>query len=120
MMIATGRNMMQVNRAAVEHARQQVYEGRYRISSNWRESQPSAAKAQSYLQLHGPEQYRQWYLAIDSSSGAEQYVLPTGDFDTVHRSALMLAKDRAVQAGNTELEAAIEEILFLFDKLTAC
>lgn len=108
---------MQINRAAVEHARQQVFEGRYRISSNWRESQPSAAKAQSYLQQHGTEQYQQWYLAID---GANQYVLPTGDFDAVHRSALMVAKEQALQAGNGELEAAIDDILFLFDRLTAC
>jgi hypothetical protein len=108
---------MQINHVAVEHARQQVYEGNYRISSNWRESQPSPAKAQSYLQQHGSEQYQQWYLAID---GADQYVLPTGDFDAVHRSALMVAKDRAVQTGNTELEAAIDDILFLFDRLTAC
>ncbi len=108
---------MQINHVAVDHARQQVYEGHYRISSNWRESQPSASKAQSYLEQHGTEQYQRWYLAID---GADQYVLPTGDFDAVHRSALMVAKDRAVQAGNTELEAAIDDILFLFDRLTAC
>jgi hypothetical protein len=111
---------MQINRAAVDFARQQVYEGNYRISSNWREARPSVARADSFLQAHGPEQYRQWHLAIDSSSGADQYVLPTGDFEDVHRSALMLAKDQAVRSGNAELEAAVDDILFLFDRLTAC
>jgi hypothetical protein len=112
---------IQVNQEAVEKAKQLIDEGKFRINTPWRDVQPSPIALNRYLSQHGENAYSQWFLAIDPDAAeAERYTLPFGDFNSVHRSGVMAAKQRAEQHHAPDVEAAADELLDLFDRLNAC
>lgn len=114
---------MKVNREAVEKAKQLIDEGKFRVSTPWRDAQPSTTAQDRYINTNGWQAFGQWYLALDSDAhetSKERYQFPFGDFNTVHRTGVIAAKQRAAQNQDTELEAAADEILDLFDRLNAC
>lgn len=112
---------MKVNQEALEKAKQLIDEGKFRINTPWRDVQPSPTALNKYLSQHGPDAYRQWFLAIDPDAPeSERYMLPFGDFNSVHRSGVVAAKQRAEQQHAPDVEAAADEILDLFDRLNAC
>lgn len=114
---------MKVNREAVEKAKRLIDEGKFRISTPWRDAQPSITAEDRYIDNHGLAAFGQWYLALDPNvkvDTKERYKFPFGDFNAVHRTGVIAAKQRAAQNHDAELEAAADEILDLFDRLNAC
>jgi len=114
---------MQMNPVGIAHAKSLIDQGQYRINTPWRDVQPSNAAARKFLEQHGAADYATWYLAIDPAqpeNSAERYLLPYGDFKSIHRSGIVVARDRADREGATEVRQAVEDILDLFDRLTAC
>lgn len=109
---------MKLNSAAVELARALIDDGQFRISTPWRQVQPSAESAAIHREAFGAEDTARWYLAVDPDSGETR--LPIGDFKAVHRSGLVAALDEARLHGWAEIAEAADDILFLFDRLTAC
>lgn len=114
---------MQVNYEAIENAKRLIDEGKFRINTPWREVQPSEVAQNRYLDQHGWDAYSQWFLAVDTSApqdSKDRYKFPVGDFNAVHRSGLVAAKQRAAQNQDADLEAAADELLDIFDRLNAC
>jgi hypothetical protein len=114
---------MKLNPVAVEKAKQLLDDGKFRISTPWREVRPSSEVEDRYLNQHGTQEYAEWYLAIDPAAPAgsrARYQYPIGDFNAVHRSGLVAAKELAAKYQQQEIEAAADDLLFLFDRLTAC
>jgi hypothetical protein len=114
---------MKVNREAVEKAKQLIDEGKFRVSTPWRDAQPSTTAQDRYINANGWQAFGQWYLALDPNAhetSKERYLFLFGDFNAVHRTGVIAAKQRAAQNQDVELEAAADEILDLFDRLNAC
>lgn len=114
---------MQLNPTALEHAKHLIDEGMFRINTPWREAQPSPTAEDRYLANNGADAYASWYLAINPQApegSKERYLFPLGDFKSVHRSGIMAAKNSAEKAHQTDVAAAADEILDLFDRLNAC
>ena len=112
---------MQVHQEAVERAKQLIDEGKFRINTPWRDVQPTPTAVNRSLDQHGLSEFSQWFLAVDPDAAeAERYKLPFGDFNSVHRSGVAAAKQRAAENQAPDVEAAADEILDLFDRLNAC
>jgi hypothetical protein len=75
----------------------------------WSEHQPSAAQENDYIEAHGLEAYGRWHLAVDDEIGGHakgRYKFPFGDFENVHRCAVLAAESRAGQRKYTDVELA--------------
>ena len=114
---------LQLNQVAFKNAEALIEEGKYRINTVWREAQPSDNEASQYFEKVGADDYAKWFLAVDTNApeGAkDRYKLPVGDFKSVHRSGLLAAKDRAEQNKAGDVSEAVDELIFLFDRISAC
>jgi hypothetical protein len=109
---------MKLNPSAVELARELLDDGQFRISTPWSKVQPSAESAAIHREAAGAESAARWYLAVDPDTGEMR--LPIGDFKALHRSGLVAALDEARLHGWADIAEAADDILFLFDRLTAC
>lgn len=107
------------NKAAFEQAKSLITEAKVVRDSDWSEAQPSADDENSYLENHSWQDYGRWFLEEDTDENQNtkgRYGFPYGDFDSVHRSALIAAKQRAGQYHHDELEKAIDHLIILIDK----
>lgn len=107
------------NKAAFEHAKSLITEAKVVRDSDWSEAQPSADDENAYLENHSWQDYGRWFLEEDTDENQNtkgRYGFPYGDFDSVHRSALIAAKQRAGQYHHDELEKAIDHLIILIDK----
>ncbi|HEX3049145.1 MAG TPA: hypothetical protein VHP83_00710 [Aggregatilineaceae bacterium] len=110
---------IQLNKKAVEHAKQLIKTGKYVADTDWSEDQPSAQEANNYLDKHGWGEYGKWFLAVDldeEDDTKEHHKFPYGDFNKVHRKGLIAAKQRAAQNDYTEIEKAADELLEMIDR----
>lgn len=113
---------LELNAAGAAFAEKMIEDGHYRINTMWREAQPSA-RAQADLLARGWDEAARWYLAIDPAApegSPSRLQYPLGDFKSVHRSGLIAARDAAQKQGDTTIADAAEELLFLFDRISAC
>ena len=113
---------LELNAAGVVFAEKMIEDGNYRINTMWRESQPSE-RAQADLLARGWDEASKWYLAMDPDTpeGSPQRLrYPVGDFKNIHRSGLIAARDAARKQGDDTIGDAAEELLFLFDRISAC
>jgi len=112
----------QVNDAAVEKARSLIDANHYVLNSDWSESQPSSESQNEHLKKLGWEDYGKWFLAIDTESGEEtkgRFHFEYGDFNRLHRSGLIAAKQRAAQNDHTEIQHAADRLLEHLDSVRA-
>jgi hypothetical protein len=113
--------LIKVNMAALERAKMLINHGHIIADGKgaWREQQPSRAQENEFIQQRGFEEYAKWHLGIDERHGQNtkaRYKFPYGDFENVHRSALLAAKSRARQYGYAEIENATIELIEAIEK----
>jgi hypothetical protein len=111
-----------VNRAAVEKAQSMIDANQYVLDSEWSDAQPSTETQNEHLRKLGWEDYGKWFLAIDTEASEEtkgRYNFEYGDFDRVHRSGLIAAKQRAAQNDHAEVERAADRLLEHLDAVRA-
>ena len=105
---------VRVNHDAQKHAQSLIDEGRAERESHWGSAQPDAAAENAFIEQHGWQAYADWHLAYDSGENEEtkgRYKFPYGDFEKVHRSALIAIKQRAGSEHDRAVEAAADELL---------
>ncbi|NDJ86365.1 MAG: hypothetical protein GYB66_10795 [Chloroflexi bacterium] len=105
---------MRLNSAALEHAKALIESGHVVHDSHWTHVQPSQDDEDEFLEHHGWEAYGQWFLGRKDAAPAdtkEHYAFPYGDFKSVHRSALVVAKQEASQHGPDEIAETIGRVL---------
>lgn len=111
---------MKLNQEAFEHAKSLIEAGKVVKSGDWEEMKPAAKDEDLYLQNAGWDGYRQWFLAIEPDADEKtkaRYDYLYGDFDAVHRSALIAAQAEARQQEEDEdLRQAIDHLLVQIDK----
>jgi hypothetical protein len=114
---------IKLNEGAYQHAEKLIEDGKYRINSIWRDAQPSENGQAKYLEAQGWGAYSKWYLGIDTDSEAgtpQSLRFPIGDFKSVHRTALLIAKTQAEKQNAADVVKAIDDLIFLFDRISAC
>jgi hypothetical protein len=107
---------VELNRTALEFARQLIREGRVVADKKgaWRADKPSTAQENEFVRHHGFEIYGQWHLGVDShhtTHSKAHYKFPFGDFNALHRCGLLAVKARAREYGYADIEAAADQLL---------
>ena len=105
---------LKVNEKALKKAHSLIKSHHYVLDSEWREAQPSAEAENDFVAAHGWDAYSEWFLALDSEAQEqtkEHYKFPYGDFQRLHRSGLLAAKQRAAQNDYLVIEEAADELL---------
>jgi hypothetical protein len=102
---------VRLNRRAYEHAKRLVGDGELVADDRdaWSEHRPSARKENEYLERHGFSEYGRWYLGVDDARPDDtkaHYKYPYGDFERVHRCAVLSAESRAGQYGHDDVRSA--------------
>lgn len=112
---------VELNQAALEHARRLVERGDVVRDSRdaWSEDAPSTEEQNAYIEKHGYEAYGDWFLGVDDEKGEEtkgRYSFPFGDFRKVHRCAVISLESRASQNDHDDIASATKNLLRLIDK----
>ena len=107
-----------VNQAGFELAKRLIVEGKVDVARDWTSAAPTPASEDAYLSDHSIGEYGDWFLALNTEHDADakaHYEFPYGDFNRVHRSGVVAAKQRAGQYHHAEIESAATELLNLID-----
>jgi hypothetical protein len=102
---------MKLNRTAYEHAQDLIANGKIVLDErdDWSEHQPLAEEENRFIEEHGFREYAKWHLGIDEAHGEEtkaRYAFPYGDFEAVHRCAVLAAESRAGQYAHEDIKQA--------------
>jgi hypothetical protein len=114
---------MKLNETAYEHARELVEDGHVVLDQrdDWSEHQPSTEDENRFIDAHGIREYGKWHLGINEACGEDtkaRYRFPYGDFEDVHRCAVLTAESRAGQYKHEEIETAAAHLHGMLDALT--
>jgi hypothetical protein len=106
---------VRLNRRGYEQARKLIREGKVAVDQrdDWSEHQPSAEQENRFIERHGYVAFARWHLGEDDEAGKEtkrRYRFPYGDFDRVHRCALLAAESRAGQYKYGDIEHAAHRL----------
>lgn len=103
-----------------EHAQSLVKSGRA-VRDNrdaWSEHQPSAEEENEFIRAHGMREYGKWHLGVDDEQPDDakgRYKFPYGDFEAVHRCAVLAAESRAGQYKYADIESAAAHLHGMID-----
>ena len=110
---------VKLNEEALKYAKNLIKDGKYVTGTDWSETQPSPEEESDYLDSNDWDAYSKWFLGLnteDSEDEKGRYEFPYGDFQKVHRSGVIAAKQRAAQYEHTEIEKAADELMDMIDK----
>lgn len=83
---------------------------------------PRTKDENELIQDRGIEEYSRWYLALEDSKGEfnrSRYRFVLGDFERVHRCAVLQAESKAVEYDDPELLRAASELRRMIDAAEA-
>src|ERR1041385_3416968 len=107
---------LKLNAAALDHARELINQSHFVANKkgSWARHQPSSKQENEFLSQHNFSEYGKWYLGIDQRHAQNVkacYKFPYGDFNAIHRCALLAVKSRAREYGHSEIENAAAELI---------
>jgi hypothetical protein len=107
---------IRLNETSVAFAQEMVERGQVTLDQRnaWREHQPWTEEENEFIRVYGFAEYAKWHLGIDESHAENtkaRYKFPYGDFKTVHRCALLAARNRARQYGYSDVENAAAQLI---------
>jgi hypothetical protein len=113
---------VRLNRSAYENAQALVKEGKVALDDrdDWSEHQPSAEQENRFIEEHGWREYAKWHLGVDDEHGEEtkgRYKFPYGDFERVHRCAVLAAESRAAQYDYEDIARAVAHLHGMLEAL---
>jgi hypothetical protein len=113
---------VKLNRTGYEHANQLVDEGKVVLDErdDWSEHQPTAADENAFIERQGFGEYSKWHLGIDDEKPSDtksRYKFPYGDFENVHRCAVLAAESRAGQRKYDDIESAAAHLHGMLEAL---
>jgi hypothetical protein len=111
---------VKLNRAALAHARSLV--GAWTVVRDdrvdWSLHAPSTKEQNDFIEKRGWGEYGKWHLGIDrdKAPGTKgRYSFPFGDFNDVHRCAIISLESRAAQHNHDDISAATRLLLQIID-----
>jgi hypothetical protein len=108
-----------VNKAAVEHARDLISKKQYVLDSDWGDVQPDADEENAFLESHSWSEYAAWHLGLTEGAEDEtkaRHAFVYGDLRRVHRSGLIACVYRAAEWRHKEVELAAHDLLQVLDQ----
>ena len=111
---------VKLSRYAFEHAKQLIGAGKFVFDERdaWSEHQPSSQQENDFIERHGFKEYGKWHLGINDEKPEDtkgRYEFPYGDFNNVHRGALISADSRARQYRHCDIEMAAHRLHEIID-----
>jgi hypothetical protein len=115
---------VKLHRAGFLHAESLIQQGRVVIDDrdDWSEHQPSAEDENHVIEEHGWSEYGKWHLGVDDEEKPEtkaHYKFPYGDFEKVHRCAILAAESRAGQYKHEDIEKAVAHLHGMLEAFAA-
>jgi hypothetical protein len=109
-----------LNKRAFEFAKELIFAGEVVRDERdaWSEHQPSAEDENRFIDRYDFDEYSKWHLGIDDEEGEEtkaRYKFPYGDFEVVHRCAVLAAESRAGQFKYVDIELAAAHLHGMID-----
>jgi hypothetical protein len=113
---------VKLNKAAFEHAQERLKQGQVVLDERdaWSEHQPSTKQENEFIRRHGIEEYARWHLGIDDEQDTQtkaRYKFPYGDFEKVHRCAVLSAESRAGQYKYFDIEKAVAHLHGMIEEI---
>jgi hypothetical protein len=113
---------VRLNEKAFEHAKGLIKDGLYVLDDrdDWSEHRPSAKQENRYIEEHGFAEYARWYLGVDDAEPDDnkgKYKFPYGDFEKVHRCAVLAAESRAGQYKYHDIENAAAHLHGMIEQM---
>lgn len=113
---------MALNRNGFEHAKELVSRRKVVIDDRdaWSEHQPSPQQENDFIDAHGFAEYGKWHLGIDDEADEDtkrRYKFPYGDFEKLHRCAVLSAESRAGQYKHFDIERAAAHLHGMIEEL---
>jgi hypothetical protein len=102
---------VKLSQSAYRYARELVQDRRVVADErdDWSEHRPSTEQENAFIEEHGIREYAKWHLGVDDSKsqGAKtRYKFPYGDFESIHRCAVISAEVRASQNDYRDIQSA--------------
>jgi hypothetical protein len=102
---------VKLNQAGFDHANKLIGDGAVVLDDrdDWSEHQPSAEDENRYIEENGFTAFGRWHLGVDDEMDPEtkgHYKFPYGDFEKVHRCAVLSAESRAGQNDHDDIKQA--------------
>jgi hypothetical protein len=111
-----------VNKLAVARAKQLIRARQYVLDSDWGDVQPGARAQNKFLKAHTWDEYAEWHLGLTEGAKDEtkaRYAFVYGDFQRIHRTALIASVYRASEWRHKDVELAAHDLLQLLDSTAA-
>jgi hypothetical protein len=113
---------VKLNNSGFEYAQELLAHSKfvYDERDDWSEHQPSAEDENEFIRTHGLPAFGKWHLGIDDEHAANtkgRYKFPYGDFDRVHRCAVLSAESRAGQYKHYDVERAAAHLHGMIESL---
>jgi hypothetical protein len=113
---------VKLHRAAFDYAKELIQNGKVVVDDRdqWSEHQPSTEKENKFIEKHGIREYGKWHLGYDDEEDEDnkgRYKFPYGDFEKVHRCAVLSAEGRAGQYKYDDIESAAAHLHGMIDGL---
>jgi hypothetical protein len=107
---------------AYAYARELIGEDRCVLDDRdaWSEHQPSTREENAFIAEHGWGEYGRWHLGVDDAQPADtkrHYKFPYGDFQDVHRCAILSAESRAAQRKYEDIKTAVAHLHGMLEAL---
>ncbi len=112
--------MVKLNKTAFDYAMEIIEDGKYVHDEKdaWSQHRPSAEQENLYIKEHGFRDYNRWFLGIDEDEDKDnkgRYKFPYGDFENVHRCAVLAAESRAGQYKYFDIQQAVAHLHGMLD-----
>jgi hypothetical protein len=112
--------VVKLNERGYAHAQRLIKQGKAVRDrrDDWSEHQPSAAQENAFIAEHGFDEYQKWFLGTDDAyreDTKERHKFPYGDFQDVHRCAVLSAESRAGQYDHVDIELAAAHLHGMLD-----
>ena len=111
-----------VNELGVAQAKKLIRARQYVLTSEWGKAAPGPAQQNKFLKSHTWDEYAAWHLGLTEGAADEtkaRYAFVYGDFQRVHRMALIASVYRAGEWRHKAIELAAHDLLQLLDSVSA-
>jgi hypothetical protein len=119
-------NVMAVtlNKWSFDYARKLIQNRRCVLDEreDWTDHEPPRTAENRLTEEHGLGEFSRWHLGEDDElpeSNKRRYKFPIGDFNRLHRCAVLAAETRAGQHSYSDIEAAAAHLHGMLDELMA-
>ena len=113
---------VKLSNGAYAYAKRMIEEHRVVLDDRdaWSEHQPSTREENAFIAEHGWSEYGHWHLGIDDEAKPDtkaHYKFPYGDFQDVHRCAILSAESRAAQRKYEDIKSAVAHLHGMLESL---